>query len=176
MILLLFKVVLIVSYVTIFFELTFLHVPSVASSVNIWNPQKDILNSYSDKYKSVFLLPKWKKILLFFVPLVIIFCTYIFPILTLFNIDNIEYLYQPRRVIYIASILLMVLGRYITFSSVLTIRKSNDQIGDSFSLHIFENEKSWLDGLVYSIFWNLVIDSFNLFFNGNIVLYRIYAF
>ncbi|MEE9438863.1 MAG: methyltransferase [Saprospiraceae bacterium] len=81
-------------------------------------------------------MPKYKKFVLFFIPVFIIYVTYVFPIyLFTDKLTFDRYLFVPNDCIYGLSILLMIVGRYITFSSVLTIRKSNSQEGDSFSLH-----------------------------------------
>ena len=135
-VLLIVQILVIVLYVTIVLELTVFHVPSVASSLNIWNPREDILKFYSKKYSSIFQMAKWKKFCLFILPLGVIYLTYFFPSFLYFDAPmDLIFLFHPNSVILVFGLILMLVGRYITFSSVLTIRRKNEQKGDSFTLH-----------------------------------------
>jgi len=123
-------------YISLVLELTVFHVPSVASSLNIWDPNEDILKNYSEKYSGIFRMSKWKKFGLFILPLGIIYLTYFFPSFLYFESPiDLALVFKPTTVILILGVLLMLVGRYITFSSVLTIRKQNEQKEESFTLH-----------------------------------------
>lgn len=130
------KWITILAYLSIALELIAFHVPSVASTVNIWNPDKVLLASYSDRFRVLFELPKLKKIIVFILPLLLVYLTFFFPLFYfLWQPEHLYLLFQPTEMSYLIGILFILLGRWITFSSVLTIRKENKQAGDSFKLH-----------------------------------------
>lgn len=123
-------------YVSLLIELVFLHVPSVASNRSIWSAKQDVVALYSDKFQWMFNLSSTLKLLIFFVPLLFIYCFFTFPALHLFGIQLVS---QPRifSVNEISNVLGMsciIFGRLVTLSSVLTIRKDNSQQTE-FHLH-----------------------------------------
>lgn len=126
-----------ISYLSIALELLFFHVPSVASTVNIWKPDNELLSVYSERFQSLFYLPKFQKILLFVVPLLLIYGTFFFPIyyLWLQPMYQFDLLYYPSDFIRLFAMALIILGRWFSFVSVLRIRKENQQKGSSFTLH-----------------------------------------
>lgn len=130
------QILVVVLYVTIVLELTVFHVPSVASSLNIWKPREEVLKFYSKKYASIFQMARWKKFCLFILPLGMIYLTYFFPSFLYFESPiDLMFLFQPNTIIMLIGLVTMLVGRFITFSSVLTIRKKNEQKGNSFTLH-----------------------------------------
>jgi len=131
------KLVMTFGYISIALELVMFHVPSVASSRNIWTPKSGIIKYYTGKYREIFDMGIWKKILFFTLPLGIVYIMYLIPFFYLFEYKTgkLNILFQTYYVHFILGIFLMILGRYITFSSVLTIRKENEQTNDSFKLH-----------------------------------------
>lgn len=130
------QIVIILMYLSLLLELTVFHVPSVASSLNIWNPSDNILTHYSEKYKSIFRMSRWKKFCLFILPLGVIYLTYFFPMFLFVETSiDLKLFYQPGIASLILGIILILLGRFITFFSVLKIREENRQKEDSFKLH-----------------------------------------
>ena len=130
------QVIVFLMYISLLLELTVFHVPSVASSLNIWNPNDDLLKYYSEKYSKIFTMSKWKKFCLFILPLGVIYVTYFFPSFLYFDTPlDLALIFTPTTLVLVLGILLMLIGRYITFSSVLTIRNQNEQKEDSFMLH-----------------------------------------
>ena len=130
------KIVIVILYVSLFLELTVFHVPSVASSLNIWKPREEVLKFYSEKYTRIFEMSRWKKFCLFILPLVVIYLTYAFPSLLYFDsYFNMGLLFESTSIAIGIGIVLMLMGRYITLSSVFTIRKNNKQKAGSFTLH-----------------------------------------
>ncbi len=130
------QIIVILLYISLLLELTIFHVPSVASSLNIWNPNDELLNYYSEKYSKIFTMSKWKKFCLFILPLGVIYVTYFFPSFLYFDAPvDLALIFVPSSLVFVLGIILMLVGRYITFSSVLTIRDQNEQKKDSFTLH-----------------------------------------
>ncbi len=130
------KWIVTLAYLSIALELLVFHVPSVASTVNIWKPSEQLLAFYSKKFRALFQLPKFKKIIVFVLPLVLIYITFFFPLFHFWwQADSSYLLFLPTDVSYMLGIALILLGRWVTFSSVLTIREENRQEGNSFKLH-----------------------------------------
>lgn len=172
------QILVVLLYLTLVLELTVFHVPSVASSLNIWNPKEDILQYYSRNFADIFRIPKWKKFCLFVLPLCVVYLTYFFPIFLFFQPKiDLALVYTPNFVLQTLGIVCMLIGRFITFSSVLTIRKHNQQKEDSFTLHTngkFSRMRN--PGLVglYLFLFGIWCSLPSLYFLIGIVLYAVY--
>lgn len=129
--------IIIVAYVSLLYELVFLKVPSVASSLQIWRKNRALVGAYSPRYRRVFEFGTLRKTLFLSVPLLIIFYVFSFPVGVAVIAPNFvnDYLYLPSEYTDVATIVLVLLGRCITVASVLAIRKDNAQTGNSFFLH-----------------------------------------
>jgi len=124
-------------YASLAIELTLLHVASVASSRGIWSAPAELVDGYSPKYRRVFGLPLPAKLLAFGLPLLIVYCVYAYPLVVLSaGPDPLgDYLFPPSAPTDLLAVALIVCGRGLALGAVLTIRRDNDQAGDSFRLH-----------------------------------------
>lgn len=136
-------IVILLAYCTLFSELIFLHVPSVASVYQLIFSKKSIINFNTSelpdcRLKRVLQWPSVKKIALLALPTFISIITGVMPLLYLVLIYsnmatwknlNSEYNFQ-----HIAGILCIITGRTLTIYSTFEIRKSNRQKEDSFDL------------------------------------------
>ena len=129
--------VILAAYLSVLFELTVLHVPSVASSLRIWSPRDAWVATHSDRYRRLFDLPKAKKLALFFLPLAIVYAVYAYPLVVAWvGPDPLgDYAFGPSAATDVAAVALILAGRAISLTSALTIRRLNAQAGGSFHLH-----------------------------------------
>jgi protein-S-isoprenylcysteine O-methyltransferase Ste14 len=129
--------VILLAYVSLLMELTVFHVPSVASSLNLYAQPEALVESYSTRYRQLFRLSKALKTVLFLVPLLLVYAVYAYPIFVIWLGPDLlgDYLYSPVFATNVAGISLIVVGRVLAIETVLTIRRNNDQTGESFYLH-----------------------------------------
>lgn len=125
---------IIIVYLSLLVELTILHVPSVASTFQLFY--------YSDTTQDGQLMkrvkgwPVWIKSLLLFVPTAISVCLYLLPLLFVFYPDSklwfggmsTELPYQ------IVGWIVVFSGRFLALFSAIQIRDKNSQINNEFSL------------------------------------------
>jgi protein-S-isoprenylcysteine O-methyltransferase Ste14 len=128
---------LVAGYASLAIELTLLHVASVASSRGIWSAHADLVDGYSPKFRRLFGLPLPAKLLAFGLPLLVVYCVYAYPLVVLWAGPDLldDYLLRPSAATDVLAVALIGCGRALAFSAVLTIRRGNDQAGDSFRLH-----------------------------------------
>lgn len=131
------KVIVWAAYLSLAGELLFLHVPSVASSWQIFSAKPETVAGYSSRQQAYFAMSSAQKLLLFGVPLVVVYGVFALPILvSVFGPDPLgDYLYVPASVAATIGIVLVVLGRLLTLWSTLTIRVNNSQQDDTNYLH-----------------------------------------
>jgi protein-S-isoprenylcysteine O-methyltransferase Ste14 len=129
---------LLAAYGSLLIELTVLHVPSVASSRGIWSARAEIVGGYSSSYRRVFAWPRALKLFVLGVPLLIVYALYAYPLVALWlGRDSLaDYVFAPRLATDFVGVALVVAGRTIALAAVLTLRRENDQRGDSFRLHV----------------------------------------
>lgn len=129
--------IVVTAYVSLAVELTVLHVASVASSRTIWSASAELVAAYSPLYRRVFRLSQSAKVLAFGLPLLVIYGVYTYPLLVLWaGADPLgDYLFAPAAATDVLGAALVVCGRVLALAAVLTIRRHNDQLGDSFRLH-----------------------------------------
>jgi protein-S-isoprenylcysteine O-methyltransferase Ste14 len=131
-------VVLIVlaSYVSLLLELVVLRVPSVASSLNIWSPTPALVAAYSPRYRRLLDLAKPLKLLMFVVPLLVVYAVFAYPLLVAwYGADPLDdYAFTPSFATNASGVALLLAGRALALKSALTIRRDNDQ-AESFHLH-----------------------------------------
>jgi protein-S-isoprenylcysteine O-methyltransferase Ste14 len=132
------SVAVLAAYVSLAIELTVLHVPSVASSRRIWTPRAELVRSYSPRYRRVFAWPRSLKVLVLGVPLAAAYGVFVFPLLVLWRgADPFgDYLYAPSATTDLLGLCMVVAGRALALAAVVTIRRQNEQRGDSFRLHV----------------------------------------
>ena len=133
---LLLKICTIFFYASLALELTIWHVPSVASSRGILASEEEIVGTYSAKFQRLFGFPLWQKILYFILPLGLVYVAYFYPFQIIFDFQfGLKRLFNPSAFVIYFGCILIVFGRFISLSSVLTIRKENQQKDNSFKLH-----------------------------------------
>jgi protein-S-isoprenylcysteine O-methyltransferase Ste14 len=148
-------------YLTLLVELVFFHVPSVANTQNFFTKNN---NHQSVNSKLIQDINKWsfaKKVMLLAIPMVIIQFYFLVPFLYFYADDNSLLLTKPFFFLELIGVLLVILGRVITFGSMLYIRKENKQKENSFKLHtkgIFHYSRNpGLDGMfVFFIGFGLI--------------------
>jgi protein-S-isoprenylcysteine O-methyltransferase Ste14 len=122
-------------YATLLIELIFFHVPSVANTKNFFVQNNDYSMAKSDLIKKVYHWSFLKKILVLLIPTILINVYFLVPFLY-FLPNAIDFcLFKPNSWLEILGVLFIVLGRYITFGSMIYIRKENKQTVNSFKLH-----------------------------------------
>lgn len=120
-------------YVTLMLELTIWHVPSVASTRGILKAPEDIKNQYSDRFRWVFEAKLWVKLILFTLPLVLVYLLYLYPILTLWEwyIGELKLFFWQE----LFAAMLILIGRLFGLTYLFKIRQNNTQKDDNFKLH-----------------------------------------
>lgn len=115
-----------VAYASLVIELALLHVPSVASSLSIWRKPATIVAGYSPAYRNVFELSRGWKLLLFVLPLLAAYATFLYPLLALVGAHDPfgDHAFRTGGVSAGVAGLLIVGGRTLTLSSVLSLRGS----------------------------------------------------
>jgi protein-S-isoprenylcysteine O-methyltransferase Ste14 len=124
-------------YVSLLIELVFLHVPSVASSRGIYLAPTQLVGGYSPKYQRLYGWPLAAKVLVFGVPLLIVYAVYTYPLLVgWWGADLLgDYVFHPFVLTDLLGAALIVGGRALALAAVSTIRRDNEQSGISFRLH-----------------------------------------
>jgi protein-S-isoprenylcysteine O-methyltransferase Ste14 len=130
-------IVILAAYASLLAELTIFRVPSVASSLAIWSPQRALVAMYSARYRRFFALARSRKLLLFVVPLLVVYAVYLYPLLVIAVGPDLlrDYLFTPTPTVDVGATALILSGRLIAITAALTIRQHNDQTGKSFYLH-----------------------------------------
>ena len=129
-----FRITVLVCYLSLVLELTLLHVPSIASFRSIWIANEADVCLYSDKYRGLFRLGKTVKLILFLPPLLTVYAVFLYPLSTVFipTYQPFTPLYEPGPVTLTAAVVLAIVVRVITVSSVVSldgIRKSTEGEG-----------------------------------------------
>jgi protein-S-isoprenylcysteine O-methyltransferase Ste14 len=124
-------------YLSLLIELTFLHVPSVASSRRIYLASAELVDGFSPKYQRVFGWPFAAKVLVFGSPLLVIYAVYAYPLLVGWRGADLlgDYVFHPTVLTDLLGVALIAGGRACALAAVLTIRRDNEQSGISFRLH-----------------------------------------
>lgn len=118
--------IVLLGYASLGFELTILHIPSVASSMNIWVSPPALEAAYSPAWRRLFRLSRSRKVALFFLPVLVAWGVYLYPLIALLAGDPLgDQLFATTSVTNVAAAVLIVTGRAITFGSVLTLRRAN---------------------------------------------------
>ena len=122
-------VVVLAAYVSLAFELTVLHVPSVASTAKIWSRPVTVERAYSPAYQGVFGLPRARKLLLFVIPLVAVYGVFLYPLVVIFApLDpSGDRAFATTSLTNALSASLIVTGRALTLASVVSIRRGSDR-------------------------------------------------
>ncbi len=133
-----------IGYLSLAIELLFFPVPSVASTYQLVNNETRSSNQTETKGKigQIKQQNSIYKFVVLVVPAAINILVFLLPLVILFVPGSSEYLqliYQQTVIASMVGLGLIGLGRFITFSSVLQIRKNNQQKAENFSLKV----KGW---------------------------------
>ena len=123
------QAIVIILYLSLFIELAFFHVPSVANTHIFFSSDQEKLLQYS-KYQKIFLWSRGKKVMLLVIPHLINMVVFFIPIYYLF-FEQINCL----GIVCSFGIIIAIGGRHITFYSMYYIRKNNSQLNNDFTLH-----------------------------------------
>ena len=134
------SILLLLAYISLLIELVFFPVPSVASTYQLsYQAQASAtgaeMKGALQKVRSWSLL---KKVFLLVLPAMINIATFVLPLVFLWRpalLDKCWPVFQPANLFTYLGLILVVIGRLITFGSVLKIRKNNSQLGEDFQLH-----------------------------------------
>jgi protein-S-isoprenylcysteine O-methyltransferase Ste14 len=135
--------VILLAYGLLFFELVFLHVPSVASVYQLVWSNKSIINYSNEKLKggrlhAVLKWPILKKLLLLALPTFISIITGLLPLIyiisILLNVSSWQEYNNEHFAQNFAGVVMIVAGRIFTVYATLEIRKGNQQKESSFDL------------------------------------------
>jgi protein-S-isoprenylcysteine O-methyltransferase Ste14 len=116
--------VILLAYASLAVELTWLHVPSVASSRNLWLRPPELVAGYSRAYGAVFAWPWLKKTVLLTLPLIAAYGVYVYPLVALWGpYDPLgDHAFRTGPFSAALAVTLIVAGRVITLASVVSIR------------------------------------------------------
>ena len=130
-------VVVSLAYVSLFVELVFLHVPSVASSRSILLADPAVTHGYSGIYRTVHGLPLALRLLLFVLPIAVIYAVFALPLLALATGANPlgDDLYSAGQVAQLAGLALILVGRMLSLWAVLSLRNAGGESRDAGTLH-----------------------------------------
>jgi protein-S-isoprenylcysteine O-methyltransferase Ste14 len=119
--------VIALAYASLAWELTILHVPSVASSRSIWVRPREIHEAYSPTMRRVFEWPRWMKAALLILPVLIVWCVFVYPpAAVLSGGDPLgDHLFATTGLTNAVGAMLVVAGRAITLGSVLSLRRAD---------------------------------------------------
>lgn len=138
-------------YVTLVIELVFFHVPSVANTSNFFVKNKNYPKVESTLIQTIYRWPFIKKIMVLLIPTILVNSYFLFPFLYFYPMADSFQIFKPAYGLQLLGVLFVLLGRGITFGSMLYIRKENKQKNDSFKLHtkgIFKYSRNpGLDGM-----------------------------
>jgi protein-S-isoprenylcysteine O-methyltransferase Ste14 len=128
--------VVLAAYLSLIVELTALRVTSVASSLNIWVATPALVASYSPRYRKYFALSKPVKLLLFVVPLLVVYAVYVYPLAVIALGPDLldDYVFAPTHVTDSAAVVLILVGRVIAVATVLAIRRDDRRSPEPFPL------------------------------------------
>jgi len=130
------SIIVVLAYVSLLVELLFFPVPSVASTYQLGYKANESSKKTEQKGK-IGAIKNWsigKKFFLLALPATINIGVFIFPLVALFFVEKMPQLIQQNQWLLLFGILLVILGRVLTFSTALLIRNRNSQKGDDFSL------------------------------------------
>ena len=164
-------------------ELIFFPVPSVASSYNLWSEKEDYSKEMANAKINTFEWSIVKKILFLALPVFIICLTFTLPLLYASGIIEIGDRYNwiegsgLLTVILALPFIIMILGRFLSFYSVLKIRNNNKQERDSFDLKntsIYSKSRNPIQLGMYLFAFGLILLYPTPLFICGIILYILY--
>lgn len=152
-------------YLTLVIELVFFHVPSVANTKNFFVKSKNYQAVNSELIQTIYQWSFAKKVLVLFIPMILINSYFFIPFLYFHSMaDSFQFL-KPPFGFQLLGVFFIVVGRGITFGSMLYLRIENKQKNNSFKLHtkgIFKFSRNpGLDGMfLFFIGFGLIFPTF----------------
>ena len=124
---------ILLGYASLLLELTALHVPSVASSRAIWTGPRDAGVAYSPSYRRVFALSRPAKLLRFFLPLLITWGVYLYPLVTRWGVRDPfgDHLFATSVLSDALAACLILAGRAVALVTAVTLRSAGGGDGDA---------------------------------------------
>lgn len=125
--------VVVLAYLSLVIELLFFPVPSVASTYQLAYKANESIQKTEEKGK-IGVVKEWsflKKIFLLILPSIINIIVFVAPLIIVFCYQEFV---QKEMYLLILGILVVILGRGITFFAAISIRNNNKQEGTSFEL------------------------------------------
>lgn len=166
-------------YLSLLIELIFFHVPSVANTQNFFKKNNNYKVDESEYITKIYKWPMWKKIMILAVPFFFVNIYFLLPFLYFFpNLHESKWLiFETNNWLIIIGTLCVIVGRLITFGSMLYMRKENKQMQNSFKLHvkgIFNYSRNpGLDGMfLFFTGFGILFPSFLIW--GGLILYFFY--
>lgn len=166
-------------YLTLLIELTFFHVPSVANTQNFFKKNQNYDVAQSTFITKIYSWSKPKKIVVLAFPFVLINLYFLFPFF--YFLPNfyakMGLLFQSNEWTNSIGIVSILIGRLLTFGSMLYIKRENKQMQNSFKLHtsgIFNYSRNpGLDGMFLFFFgFSMIFPSIYMFLG--LLLYFFY--
>ena len=161
-------IILSVAYLSLALELVFFSVPSVASTYQLILTDKSD-NTINSRLNNIKKWQSWKKFLFLFTPAIINITVFLFPVLYVLGVFKYDII-SNEQLSAIVGLIFLILGRVITFLSVIQIRKINSSANQQMFLH----QKGWfkwsrnpgLLGMYIFIFGIWLLFSHPLFLGG----------
>lgn len=124
-------------YGSLLIELVFFHVPSVANTQNFFAKNVAYASIESALISKIYKWHLWKKITFLAIPFVIINAYFLLPFIYLFpNLaTKMPLAFKPNFWCTSFGIMAVIIGRIITFGSMLYMKRDNKQTSNSFKLH-----------------------------------------
>lgn len=173
-------IIIIIAFLSIGFELIFLHVPSVASVYQLCI-KKASISTYLNKPLETGILQNtinWsfgKKLVFLIIPTAISIITGLFPLIcSISALFYNRYYFEPLPIIMVIGSFLIILGRTFTIFATLSIKKKNKQEGDSFSLKhrgLFKISRNPLLLGMYVMYIGMALLFFNYVFYIGLIIY-----
>lgn len=153
------EIAFIFGYVSLAVELLFFHVPSVANTQNFFRKNEQYQTNQNAYITAIQNWPLTKKILYLALPAVVVQGYFLVPFLYFVPSvsDSMYLLFHPSLYVQGLGLCCVVLGRILTFGSMLYLRKENKQTANSFKLHT---------GGIFRYTRNPGLDGMFLFFIG----------
>lgn len=122
-------------YVTLLIELIFFHVPSVANTRNFFVKNNAYQTSNSKLIQKINSWSVFKKTMILLLPTILINLYFLIPLLLFLPKINAFLIFKSSLWTEILGLFFIILGRIITFGSMIYLRRENQQKENSFKLH-----------------------------------------
>lgn len=166
------NIIIILFYISLFIELFFYSIPSVVTTKKMLSPHLPQSNLFSDNVKRVLNWSLSKKIIVFFLPLIVIYILHALPAYFLFQINYGDRLLDNVNFTFYLGILLVILGRIISHRYLRDIKKIKAKTFDGFvatGLFKFSRNPGLLS--LYTSFFGFYLMTPSIFFLLCLIVY-----